>query len=165
MSRDSQRYSTANQADVISAFARERNITIVRIYADEGLSGLAIHCRDGLKALRMMAALLKNNKRFNAADFSRQLSKKVFLGQSRVTRMGFWHGGMPGYGLRRQLLDETGIVRTSLNTARRNTSRLTALRSFTARTERSRPSDASSCPSCRKGNTLASSNPIWRAAG
>jgi DNA invertase Pin-like site-specific DNA recombinase len=51
MSRDSQRYSTANQADVISAYARECNITIVRTYADEGLSGLAIHWRDGLKAL------------------------------------------------------------------------------------------------------------------
>ncbi|WP_458163543.1 recombinase family protein [Bradyrhizobium sp. 18BD] len=51
MSRDSQRYSTANQAEVIAAYARDRNITIVRTYADEGLSGLAIHWRDGLKAL------------------------------------------------------------------------------------------------------------------
>ncbi|WP_156446773.1 recombinase family protein [Bradyrhizobium yuanmingense] len=170
MSRDSQRYSIANQAEVIAAYARDRNITIVCTYADEGLSGLAIHWRDGLKALiadvesghaefdcvlvydvtrwgrfqnldesacyefmcqragitvhycadefendgSLASFMLKNNKRFNAADFSRQLSKKVFLGQSRVTRMGYWRGGMPGYGLRRQLLDETGVVRTTL---------------------------------------------------
>lgn len=170
MSRDSQRYSTANQAEVIAAYARDRSITIVRTYADEGLSGLAIEWRDGLKALiadvdsgqaefdcvlvydvtrwgrfqnldesayyefmcqragisvhycadefendgSLASFMLKNNKRFNAADFSRQLSKKVFLGQSRIIRMGFWRGGMPGYGLRRQLIDEAGAVRTTL---------------------------------------------------
>jgi DNA invertase Pin-like site-specific DNA recombinase len=37
MSRDTQRYSTANQAEVIAAYAQDRNVTIVRTYADEGL--------------------------------------------------------------------------------------------------------------------------------
>lgn len=170
MSTDHQQYSTANQMDVISAYARDRNITIVRSYADEGLSGLSIHWRDGLKALiadvesgaadfdcvlvydvtrwgrfqnldesayyefvchragvtvhycadefendgSLASFMIKNSKRAGAADFSRSLSKKVFLGQCRITRMGFWRGGMPSYGLRRQLLDDSGAVRATL---------------------------------------------------
>lgn len=51
MSTDHQKYSTANQAEVIAAYARGRNIDIVRTYADEGLSGLGIGWRDGLKTL------------------------------------------------------------------------------------------------------------------
>jgi hypothetical protein len=79
-------------------------------------AGITVHyCADEFENDGSLASfMLKNNKRFNAADFSRQLSKKVFLGQSRITRMGFWRGGMPGYGLRRQLRDEAGAVRTML---------------------------------------------------
>src|SRR5690348_3900725 len=51
MSTDHQKYSTANQAEVIEAYARGRNLDIVRTYADEGLSGLGIGGRDGLKTL------------------------------------------------------------------------------------------------------------------
>lgn len=51
MSTDHQKYSTANQAEVIAAYARDRNLGIVRTYADEGLSGLGIGWREGLKAL------------------------------------------------------------------------------------------------------------------
>jgi DNA invertase Pin-like site-specific DNA recombinase len=36
MSTDQQKYSTENQAEVIAAYARSRNLTIVRTYADEG---------------------------------------------------------------------------------------------------------------------------------
>jgi DNA invertase Pin-like site-specific DNA recombinase len=170
MSTDNQRYSTENQAEVIAAYAQSRNLSIVRTYSDEGLSGLAIGWRDGLKALiadvesgradfgcilvydvsrwgrfqdvdesayyefickragiavhycaeefendgSFASSILKVNKRAAAADFSRGLSKKVFLGQSRLTRMGFWRGGMPGYGLRRQLIEENGAVRQTL---------------------------------------------------
>lgn len=170
MSTDHQKYSTANQAEVIAAYARDRNIDIVRTYADEGLSGLGIGWRVGLKALladvesgrcdfncilvydvsrwgrfqdvdesayyefickkagitvhycadefendgSLTSVILKNVKRVGAADFSRQLSKKVFLGQSRITRMGFWRGGLPAFGLRRQLVNEAGAVRTQL---------------------------------------------------
>jgi DNA invertase Pin-like site-specific DNA recombinase len=54
------------------------------------------------------ATLLKALKRAMAAEFVRELSTKVFIGQSRIARMGFWRGGFPAYGLRRQLVDETG---------------------------------------------------------
>jgi DNA invertase Pin-like site-specific DNA recombinase len=175
MSTDHQRYSTANQADIIASYAQSRNLSIVRTYSDEGLSGLSIAWRDGLKALiadveigradfdcvlvydvtrwgrfqnvdesayyeficqragitvhycadefendgSLTSFMIKTNKRIGAADFSRQLSKKVFLGQSRVARMGFWRGGLPGYGLRRQLLDQSGVVRTQLEYGQR----------------------------------------------
>ncbi|WP_275186621.1 recombinase family protein [Bradyrhizobium sp. CSA112] len=46
MSTDHQRYSTANQRDVIAAYAAERNIDIVRTYSDDGRSGLTISGRD-----------------------------------------------------------------------------------------------------------------------
>jgi DNA invertase Pin-like site-specific DNA recombinase len=175
MSSDHQKYSTQNQAEVIAAYAASRALTIVRTYADEGLSGLGIAWRDGLKELiadvqseradfdcvliydvsrwgrfqdvdesayyefickragiavhycadefendgSLASTILKNVKRVGAADFSRQLSKRVFLGQSRVTNMGFWRGGPPGYGLRRQLIDEHGIVRARLEYGQR----------------------------------------------
>jgi hypothetical protein len=49
-----------------------------------------------------------------AADFSRQLSKKVFLGQCRVATLGRWRGGTAIYGLRRLLVGENGKPKTLL---------------------------------------------------
>jgi DNA invertase Pin-like site-specific DNA recombinase len=40
MSTDNQKYSTANQAEAVAAYAQRRNLTIVRTYS-EGLSGSA----------------------------------------------------------------------------------------------------------------------------
>jgi DNA invertase Pin-like site-specific DNA recombinase len=54
------------------------------------------------------AALLKTIKRTMAAEYSRELSAKVFAGKSRLTEIGFRQGGTAGYGLRRLLIDETG---------------------------------------------------------
>ena len=51
MSTEHQQYSTENQKDVILAFAESRNLDVVRIYADEGKSGLRLDGRDSLKAL------------------------------------------------------------------------------------------------------------------
>lgn len=51
MSTEHQQYSTENQREVIDAFADLRNLDIVRIYADEGKSGLRLDGREGLKAL------------------------------------------------------------------------------------------------------------------
>ena len=48
MSTDHQRYSTQNQAAAIAVYAAQRDLVIVRDYADEGRSGLRIHRRDGL---------------------------------------------------------------------------------------------------------------------
>ncbi len=52
--------------------------------------------------------VLKAIKRSMAAEHSRMLSQKVFIGQCRLIRMGFWQGGIPGLGLRRLLLDQAG---------------------------------------------------------
>src|SRR5690606_310387 len=47
-------------------------------------------------------------------EYSRELSAKVFAGQCRLIELGFRQGGMAGYGLRRQLIDQTGIVKGEL---------------------------------------------------
>ena len=62
----------------------------------------------------LMSSILKTLKRVMAAEFSRELSTKVFAGQCRISSMGFWHGGPPSYGLRRQLVDENGQPRRLL---------------------------------------------------
>jgi DNA invertase Pin-like site-specific DNA recombinase len=51
MSTEHQKYSTANQADVIRRYADQRGIEIIRTYADEGRSGLTLKDRDGLRSL------------------------------------------------------------------------------------------------------------------
>jgi DNA invertase Pin-like site-specific DNA recombinase len=51
MSTDHQKYSTENQAEAMQQYAARRGIEIVRIYADEGKSGLRLDGRDALKQL------------------------------------------------------------------------------------------------------------------
>ena len=51
MSTDKQRYSIQNQGAVIAAYALSHGLTIVRIYADEGESGLRLKNRAGLRQL------------------------------------------------------------------------------------------------------------------
>lgn len=51
MSTDHQKYSTENQADAIREYAARRQMEIVKIYADEGKSGLKLDGRDALKSL------------------------------------------------------------------------------------------------------------------
>jgi DNA invertase Pin-like site-specific DNA recombinase len=48
--------------------------------------------------------ILKALKRVMAGEYSRELSEKVFAGESRVARDGFRAGGHPGYGFRRVLI-------------------------------------------------------------
>jgi len=175
MSTDHQRYSTANQRDVIAAYAAERNIDIARTYGDDGRSGLTFAGRGGLQELiadvqfaradfdcvlvydisrwgrfqdvdesayyefictragikvhycadefendgSLASTMLKVAKRFAAADFSRGLSKRMFIGQCRITELGFWHGGTPAIGLRRELLNEQGLSRGLLERGQR----------------------------------------------
>jgi DNA invertase Pin-like site-specific DNA recombinase len=56
----------------------------------------------------MLATLMKGFKRTMAGEFSRDLSAKVFQGQSRLIRMGFHQGGPAGFALRRVLVDREG---------------------------------------------------------
>src|SRR5450755_2277158 len=50
-----------------------------------------------------------------AAEYSRELSDKVFAGMTRVVRRGFRSGAHPGYGFRRLLLSADGIPRQQLS--------------------------------------------------
>ncbi|MET2828903.1 recombinase family protein [Mesorhizobium shangrilense] len=52
--------------------------------------------------------VLKAIKRSMAAEHSRMLSQKTFIGHARLIRMGFRQGAKAGFGLRRQLVDQHG---------------------------------------------------------
>ena len=58
--------------------------------------------------------IVKSLKRMMAGEYSRELSVKVFAGQSRLIQLGFRQGGMAGYGLRRQLVDAGGNPKAEL---------------------------------------------------
>lgn len=58
--------------------------------------------------------LLKSVKRVMAGEYSRELSVKVFAGQCRLVELGFRQGGAPGYGLRRELIDENRVSKGEL---------------------------------------------------
>ena len=61
-----------------------------------------------------LSALLKGIKRTMAAEYSRELSAKVFAAQCRFIEMGFKQGGHAGYGLRRLSLAADGTPRREL---------------------------------------------------
>lgn len=54
----------------------------------------------------LTATIIKGMKRAMAGEYSRELSAKVFTGQSRLISLGYRQGGPAGFGLRRQLVDE-----------------------------------------------------------
>src|SRR5215469_17758978 len=54
----------------------------------------------------VMTTLLKGMKRAMAAEYSRELSVKVFAGKARLIELGFRQGGLAGYGFRRLLVDQ-----------------------------------------------------------
>jgi DNA invertase Pin-like site-specific DNA recombinase len=55
-----------------------------------------------------LATLMKAIKRTMAAEYSRDLSARVFAGKARLTELGFRQGGPAGYGFRRLLVDQDG---------------------------------------------------------
>jgi DNA invertase Pin-like site-specific DNA recombinase len=65
------------------------------------------------------ATIIKNIKRAMAGEFSRELSTKVFAGQSRIAGMGFYIGPNPGLGLRRFLVDENGIPKIEMKSGQK----------------------------------------------
>ena len=58
-----------------------------------------------------ISTLVKTVKRTMAAEYSRELSVKVFAGQCRLIELGYRQGGMAGYGLRRQLIAMDGTAK------------------------------------------------------
>ena len=71
-------------------------------------AGIAVHyCAEQFENDGSLSAtIIKSMKRAMAGEYSRELSAKVFAGQCRLIGLGFRQGGMAGYGLRRQLVDE-----------------------------------------------------------
>lgn len=61
-----------------------------------------------------MASLMKSIKRMMAAEYSRELSSKVFNAQSRFITMGYKQGGSAGYALRRVVVGADGTVKHEL---------------------------------------------------
>lgn len=61
-----------------------------------------------------VSTIVKGVKRAMAGEYSRELSAKVFAGQCRLIEMGFRQGGPAGYGLRRVLVDQHGVMKGPL---------------------------------------------------
>jgi DNA invertase Pin-like site-specific DNA recombinase len=83
--------------------------------------GIAVHyCAEPFENDgSFFAAIAKGLKRAAAADYSRDLSVKVFAGLALLVRRGFLAGGSPGYGLRRLLVDQAGTVKFQLGRGER----------------------------------------------
>jgi len=62
-----------------------------------------------------VSTIVKGVKRAMAGEYSRELSAKVFAGQCRLIELGFRQGGPAGYGLRRVLIDQHGIMKSELH--------------------------------------------------
>ncbi|MEH6461720.1 recombinase family protein [Chitinimonas sp. JJ19] len=61
-----------------------------------------------------VSSIIKSVKRTMAGEYSRELSVKVFAGQTRQIQLGHRQGGPAGFGLRRQLIDHAGQPKTLL---------------------------------------------------
>ncbi len=64
MSTEHQQYSTSNQLDVVREYAARKGFELLRIYSDEGRSGLTIRGRSGMK--EMIAAVTGGSADFEA---------------------------------------------------------------------------------------------------
>lgn len=62
-----------------------------------------------------VSTIVKGVKRAMAGEYSRELSAKVFAGQCRLIELGFRQGGPAGYGLRRALIDQHGLMKSELS--------------------------------------------------
>jgi len=65
------------------------------------------------------SSIVKQIKRVMAAEYSRELSRKVSRAQRHQARLGFKQGGDAPYGTRRQLIDENGVRRMILGPGER----------------------------------------------
>ena len=67
----------------------------------------------------MSATVMVGLKRSMAAEYSRELSVKVFSGHKNLVQLGYKQGGAPGFGLRRQLVDDHHTVKAILSRGER----------------------------------------------
>lgn len=79
-------------------------------------AGIAVHyCAEQFENDGTIgSSIIKTVKRAMAGEYSRELSVKVFAGQSRLIGLGFRQGGAAGFGLRRMLVDQSGKPKTEL---------------------------------------------------
>lgn len=61
-----------------------------------------------------MSVVIKSVKRAMAAEFSRELGRKVHAGKCLLARRGYHMGGMPDFALQRVLVSEDGEVKGRL---------------------------------------------------
>ncbi|MGC7405398.1 recombinase family protein [Pandoraea pneumonica] len=61
-----------------------------------------------------VSTIVKGVKRAMAGEYSRELSAKVFAGQCRLIELGYRQGGPAGFGLRRVLIDQHGVIKAHL---------------------------------------------------
>jgi predicted site-specific integrase-resolvase len=64
MSTEHQQYSTCNQLEVIQEYARRRGLEIIKVYSDDGKSGLSIQGRDALA--QMISDVQKGSAGFSS---------------------------------------------------------------------------------------------------
>jgi DNA invertase Pin-like site-specific DNA recombinase len=79
-------------------------------------AGIAVHyCAEQFENDGTIgSSIIKTVKRAMAGEYSRELSVKVFAGQSHLIELGYRQGGAPGFGLRRMLVDQTGAPKSEL---------------------------------------------------
>jgi DNA invertase Pin-like site-specific DNA recombinase len=66
-----------------------------------------------------ISTIVKGVKRAMAGEYSRELSTKVFAGKGRLIELGFRQGGRVGCGLRRVLIDQSGVRKAELRNGER----------------------------------------------
>jgi DNA invertase Pin-like site-specific DNA recombinase len=66
-----------------------------------------------------VSTIVKGVKRAMAGEYSRELSTKVFAGKGRLIELGFRQGGRVGCGLRRVLVDQSGVRKAELRNGER----------------------------------------------
>jgi len=89
--------------------------------ADEGAYYEYVCCRAGIPVHYCaeqfendgspVSTIVKGVKRAMAGEYSRELSAKVFQGACRLITLGYKQGGVAGYGLRRMLVDQSGVAK------------------------------------------------------
>lgn len=91
-----------------SALGRKRSITALRVLTQAKPTEASTRhlSRPCLRALSEAMA----------AEYSRELSAKVFRAQCRLTEAGFKQGGLAGYGLPRMVISATGQPEGHLST-------------------------------------------------
>lgn len=79
-------------------------------------AGIKVHyCAEPFENDGSFASTMqKYMKRAMAGEYSRDLSFKVFVGQCRSARMGWWVAGKPPMGFRRELVNESGAPKLTM---------------------------------------------------